>query len=92
MTTTLSFDDFLATVQAEENFPEKWITSRNFLEKYPHWAQTSKPWYELQFRGWAITYSQGKWEYSFNGVTGQGDSLTDARDAHHAKYHAHLVV
>ena len=91
MIATLSFDDFLATVQAEENFPSESVAARNFLAQYPHWVSTDKPWYELEYRGWAITYSQSGWEYHFNGVGGQGDSLADAKLRHHAKYQAHLV-
>jgi hypothetical protein len=92
MVATLSFDDFLATVQAEENFPEERVTARNFLAQYPHWqASATKPWYELEYRGWAVTYSSVGWEYSFNGITCQGDSLVDAKLRHHAKYQAHLA-
>ena len=86
----MTFEDFIITIATEENFPQDRVTLRNFLVSYPHWISTDKPWYELRYRAWAICYSRTGWEYHFNGVTGEGKSLAEAKSDHHVKYQEHL--
>jgi hypothetical protein len=97
----MTFEDFIITIATEENFPQDRVTLRNFIVSYPHWVSTDKSWYELRYRAWSnygkwvvnwkiLCYSRTGWKCHFDGVTGEGKSLAEAKADHHVKYQKHL--
>ena len=94
--TTINTTNYMLTFpefnhQLTEVFPEaKKFNSKNWTtQQHAGWTEAL---YEAQDFNSAVEYMQKReWRYHFNGVIGEGATLTEAIKNHQIKYDEHLI-